>query len=244
MSCSIADPGGPGHPGRPFTLIEVLAAMLVLLIMMGVLFQFLGSAQRVWSLTDTNTRIHENARVLFDIITRDLQSVVASGEAGREIPFYVGDSDGDTNAPLLAFVSAVGPASGVHSRLCEIHYDCYSSGGEDKWHYWFRRARTCDRLGSDADTMWDFYGDTASTDWVDSRQSFQRVVDGVAEIKVEHFGLPTPAPSPPVFTTLPKAVRVTVSLFDPKLATSQASEAARKRTMRTFTKTIFLRTQS
>ncbi len=60
-----------------FTLVELLAAMGVLVILMGVMFQLLSGAQRAWELVARNTEVYENARIVFDVISRDLESAVA-----------------------------------------------------------------------------------------------------------------------------------------------------------------------
>ena len=90
---------------RRFTLVELLAAMAVLIVLMAMLFTFFSSAQRAWSLTETNSRIYESAQILFDVMGRDLQAAVFSDEEGRRIPFYFGDESPGTGQQL-AFVAA------------------------------------------------------------------------------------------------------------------------------------------
>lgn len=58
----------------PFTLIELLSAMAILIIMMGVLFQFLVSAQRAWNATNQSTEVYESSRVFLSVLGRDLDS--------------------------------------------------------------------------------------------------------------------------------------------------------------------------
>ncbi len=225
--------------------------MGVLIIMMGVLFQFLGSAQKVWSLTETNTRIYENARVVFDVITRDLQSAVASDEAGSQIPFHYGYVDPNTGRGTsgtgaernktahVAFVAVADPTTHASSTLAEIHYTCYWSGGGSSDRYWFRRARVCNKKNATtAEPKWDFYGDTSGA-WAapNSKVGLQKVVDGVQKITFTCYH-PNGMSRGNTYTYLPKAVKVKVTLFDPKLVNQSAT--ARARTARTFVKTIFL----
>jgi type II secretory pathway pseudopilin PulG len=222
-----------------FTLMELLCAMAVLLLLMAVLFQFLSSADRAWRGADTNARIHESAQILFDIITRDLQSAVYDDQPGGQIPFYVGTNAGaDANTPYLAFVSATDAAPGTtpKTRLVEVHYKCRTAAGTPaQLPYWFRRS-----VVDDTDSDWDFYGDPTPAPFAAASSGTPaEVIYGVHELAFECYdrGGNTLA-STACASALPAAVRVNVTLFDPGLA--DAPEPVRANTYRSFSKLIFL----
>jgi type II secretory pathway pseudopilin PulG len=77
------------HTIKSFTLVEIMIAMAVLVIMMGFLFQFINSAQRLWSASTRTASVFETAQIVFDVMETDLKNAVFSDEPGREIPFYV-----------------------------------------------------------------------------------------------------------------------------------------------------------
>jgi prepilin-type N-terminal cleavage/methylation domain-containing protein len=58
----------------PFTLVEVLVAMAVLAVIMLMLMKLLQGAQGAMSVTETNTRIYENARSPSMWVTRMMRS--------------------------------------------------------------------------------------------------------------------------------------------------------------------------
>jgi type II secretory pathway pseudopilin PulG len=232
---------------RPFTLVELLAAMAVLVLLMTVVFSFLVSAQKAWSLTETNTRIYENAQVAFEVLTRDLQSAMFSADTGREIPFYTGPSDATSPSNVvLAFAAEVDPSEVATSRVCEIQYLCYTQPGDPDNSFWLRRSRTCDRTTSGTNADWDFYADTTTgttTNWVSTRDPAQKVVDGVEGLTLVCYDASGNSLAQPSYAAaLPKAVQITLTLFDPKLR--RAPPEVRSRSKRTFTKTVFLRGQT
>ena len=56
-----------------FTLIEVLAAVAVLVIMMGFIFQFTGSAQKLWASNTGRTEMSAQADAVFSLLQEDLE---------------------------------------------------------------------------------------------------------------------------------------------------------------------------
>ena len=223
-----------------------MAAMAILVLIMLMLFSFFASAQRAWGFMETNTRIYEGARILFDVIGRDLQSAVASADPGQEIPFYASDDfDPDTWADrqICTFVSAVSEPSSATTRLCKVYYEFYrGSPGNPNERYQFRRGVVGNRTSTARNADWDFYGETdLSSNWHTDGFAAQTVVTGISDLKLDFFG--TTAGS--AQNRLPRAVRVTATLFDPKLHNPSVDveipAVVREKTERTFTKMIFLR---
>ncbi len=58
---------------QSFTLIEVLAAVAVLVIMMGFIFQFTGSAQKLWASNTGRTEMAAQADAVFSLLQEDLE---------------------------------------------------------------------------------------------------------------------------------------------------------------------------
>lgn len=56
-----------------FTLIEVLAAVAVLVIMMGFIFQFTSSAQKLWASNTGRTEMSAQANAVFSLLQEDLE---------------------------------------------------------------------------------------------------------------------------------------------------------------------------
>ena len=193
-----------------FTLVELLAAMGILVVMMLFIFQFINAAETAWSQTGSNTRVYENARVAFDLISRDLKSAIASDIPGREIPF--------STSPV-AFVSATNLTgnSNTKSKLCEIRYNLNSN----------TLKRQC---VNDQNAGWDFYGKTGSS-WIPPGTGGDEIIKGVDDFNMTaHWnGGKTPG-------TLPDYVEIELSLFDE----NKPEGADENESLRTFTKIVYL----
>ena len=71
-----------------YTLVEILVAVAVLVIMMGFLFQFTISAQRIWASTTARMTVADQAQAVFNIFDKDLTQMVVETEKGLEIGWY------------------------------------------------------------------------------------------------------------------------------------------------------------
>ncbi len=67
-----------------YTLIEVLVAVAVLALMMSFLFQFTGSAQRIWSISNASMDIASSSDAVFALLDEDLGQMIVDGDAGLE----------------------------------------------------------------------------------------------------------------------------------------------------------------
>ena len=242
---------------RRFTLLELLVAMAVLIILAMVMFEIVNQARQAWSAMQANTRIYENARIVFDVIGRDLQSAVASDEPDREIPFYVWEPyDYDNHqgdSELLSFVSVtrmvVDPADPPESDLAEIAYSHTTDTNAD-YPFSFLRSVTQDNNTAN----WNFY--TNPDNWEDSREDFHEVIRGVEELSIVCMDAGGNVlgddnddgfqDSDRMTTTLPRVVQVSITLFDPRameLPDGNARDRMIYRTRRTFNKMIYLRAE-
>lgn len=212
---------------RHFTLIELMAAMVVLLIMMGFLFQFIINSQNLWSASERNARIYENAQVFFDLLDRDLGGAMVSKVPGQEICFWIGDPS-DPTKPFLSMVSMASPPDNASEpNIYEIHYKLEQiNTNNHKINRSF--VRQSDGLA------WDFYGvpkGLALPSWaIDdlTRGTETEVIDGVGPAHTSDPDFPlslqvvclNPDGSTMGFgqsyDRLPAAIRVTVTLVDQK----------------------------
>lgn len=58
-----------------FTLLEILVAVAVLVIMMGFLLQFTGSAQKIWAANTARTEMSAQADAIFSLLKEDLEHI-------------------------------------------------------------------------------------------------------------------------------------------------------------------------
>lgn len=85
-----------------FSLVELLVAVAVLSLMMTFLFQFILSAQRVWSGTTNASNVYAQAQVALDVIGNDFQNLLYSSEPAQQCPFYYHTNGDDI---YLAYVT-------------------------------------------------------------------------------------------------------------------------------------------
>jgi len=244
-----------------YTLIELLAAMAVLTIMMGFLFKFVHTAQRAWSLTESNTRLYQNAQIAFDLIAHDLRAAVASDFQDAEIPFWINGSYNSATWPeqdAICFVAAIEARNeDSETRMVEVRYSLFTDESDndpvhEKQLYWLRRSLTSDKVTGPPvanDVKWDFYGvfkgkKNASgviidEDWVGTGQNRHHIIDGVEEFAVQAYPSTTGTQN-----ELPAAVQVKLTLIDPEATKANVPAALqtliKNRSRRTFTKVIFL----
>ncbi len=221
---------------RHFTLIELMAAMVVLLIMMGFLFHFIISSQNLWSASERNARIYENAQVFFDLLDRDLGGVMVSKVPGQEIGFWIGDpTPAGTSNPFLSMVSMVPqnmmPSLAVspdgRPNICEVHYSrqlIATDPPADVDVFRIVRAVVSEKKEDGSkDSDWDFYGNNAvsAPGWLSRSNAKElEVIDGVEDITISFFSkddLVNPLPGSLFYRELPSAVRVSVTLVDQKV---------------------------
>jgi len=85
---------------KQFTLLELLVAMAVFSVMMTVLMQYFGSAQKVTSGRVKRVEMFEKARIALEIISRDLQALRFEKDLYRKIYFDSTIAGGDDSIKL------------------------------------------------------------------------------------------------------------------------------------------------
>lgn len=88
-----------------FTLLELMLAIAVLLILMGFLFQFINSTQKIWTASEKTADIFAQAQISLQLLEKDLQTGLFSSEEddpGHAMLMggYIPDPD-EGDAPLF-----------------------------------------------------------------------------------------------------------------------------------------------
>lgn len=223
---------------RCFSLTELLIAMAILSIMMLLLFQYLVATQQAFSLSDSTSRIYENSRVAFEVIERDLTTMVTSHYPGEAIGYYVGNPDplDATNCLDACLVCSREPLDDASNRLAEISYQHHNDPREPDTRWILGRQM----VSSNDSVNWDFFN--LPGNWYRNgteQNRFQKVIGGVSA-----FGLIFYDSADNMITlgsdttTSPSRVVINLSLFDERLANSP--EVVRAKTERSFSKVLFL----
>ena len=146
-----------------FTLVEIMVALAVLLLMMVFLLSFANGARRIFTQTNRQNTLFNDAQVVTTLLENDLKNMVCSYEPGKIMPFYY-DTPDDTT--ILGFY-AVQPrpqnstAPEAQTRLFPVIYL-----HEEKTHKLYRflwtKSNTSNSPGEEnentAETPWDDIG--------------------------------------------------------------------------------------
>ena len=73
---------------RAFTLVEIMVTMAILVVMMSFLFQYVIGAQRIFTSSNRQAVLFDDAQIVLGLMENDLQNMVVSNEPGREIPMF------------------------------------------------------------------------------------------------------------------------------------------------------------
>jgi Tfp pilus assembly protein FimT len=211
---------------HPFSLLEMLLAMGLLAFLMLVLVKFFANMQTAFTLSMNTAELYENARVAFDVITRDLQCGVAAADdiPGRNICFH------QSGGGSLWFVTSGEISSSAKCGLIEVGYRWSANR--------FERA-----FVDDTNSGWAVYG---NRDDADDQDGYRKVIEGVMGQSFVCYSESMVAYSPNQATALPHVVSVMLTLMDSKaFALWQRMPEPQRRALegkvtRTFRKTVFL----
>ncbi len=226
---------------RRFTLVELMIAMSILSIMMGMLVYMLQSTQRNWKWQMNRTKIYQNSRLAFDLIERDIRAIVTSSVPNQEIGYYVFDHDcGDaTTSRVACFVSSTEPHDDATSRMCEITYRFHVDDSQPATRFLLQR-----QLVSDNDPAnWNFFNrpsqwhlnDNLSPDLAEP----ETVIGGVSEFSIHFYDRSGAKIAAGDSTAHPLRIVVNMELFDENLSGDE-HEQMRIKTRRAFSKIFYL----
>jgi hypothetical protein len=225
---------------RLFTLAELMVAMIVLMLIVYMLFEVVGGAQKAWKGSRAISEMHDTASLALDVIARDVRAMKASDVAGAEINYsYNGSGVVDTDASgtvavLFAFVtsSGLGVDSSDNSMLSEVAYGFNSTTNT------LYRYRTTYSATSD----WDFYNADPTT-WasITSWEDSTVLATGVSSISFSSWEDPSNEVDSinDDSTVVPSFVNVALTVHDQrKEATNSATLISKSKLA--FSKTIHL----
>ena len=90
-----------------FTLVEIMVTMAILVVMMSFLFQYVIGAQRIFTSSNRQAVLFDDAQIVLGLMENDLQNMVVSNEPGREIPmFYEKGTTSDKTYHILMMVTS------------------------------------------------------------------------------------------------------------------------------------------
>lgn len=230
-----------------FTLLEILVAVAVLVIMMGFLFQFVISAQRVWAASTARTYMADQANAVFQLMAEDLSQMVTVTEEEEPDAFmgwYCNPNLPNVTAPadLDKFCFFILDHETGHGHLFSVMYE------------YDHTAKKLYRMDSTPNSVWDKAGQNATpsnptTDFGLPAASAAGnddylVAENVAEFKVQ--GVPvfdksttTIPPYPLIYTKAPRFIRVTMTVEIPdELSNGTSNDGSIK--SRTFSRVFFL----
>lgn len=251
------------HKKNLFTLVEIMIAMAVLVIMMGFLFQFINSAQRMWSASESTSNTFDQAQILLQLLENDFQSALFSNDKenpGCSIPMGIEyDSTNSLNNKLFMVAPDTNAADNVKTNLI-----MYAVKNGQLSRYVFDSSIT----GYSAPHCFYGFDPFSSSTQAEAFLSLlttlendinkqQVLVTGVESVKFKF--LPFDSATNPItgnteaffFTAVPQMMRITMSLYDAKAVKvltdsglTLADDVVKNKiaeTKRVFTKIIFLR---
>ena len=214
---------------RHFSIIEMFIAMLLLSFLVLILCRSFANVQNVYTTAINTAELYESGRVVFDVITRDLQSAVARADdmPGQDIRFHQPGTDS------LWFVTAVEPSGDACSSMTEVGYRLAN--------HEFQRA-----FVDDTSAAWNIYG---ARDDADDQAGYLRVIEGVIDQNFVCYDAQMNTYVPDTAgeeTALPSMVTITLTIMDSKsydlwlrLPSERRTELENK-VARTFRKNILL----
>lgn len=78
---------------RRFTLVELLVAMAVFVVLLGLLLQFFSGAQRMWINMEQRNNMYADARAVMDVLTTMTQNAFYAERVG--VPFIIEKTEND-----------------------------------------------------------------------------------------------------------------------------------------------------
>ncbi len=108
---------------RAFTLVELMVSMTVLVILMLVVSNFVALVQRTWVRANSNVSQFREARIAFDILTRNISQATLNTYYQNEFDTLANDSVGDTVTKAKNYIRQselqfiCGPAAGASGVL-------------------------------------------------------------------------------------------------------------------------------
>jgi len=185
-----------------FTIIELMIALIIFSMMMGMVMYFFSQSQRAWQDSDGLVRVLQNSRSIFEMIESDLMQAQATKTRGQMIPFAIVENVGDSAfGPFPYMVCKTAPSSNARSELAEVSYTVGTINSSDQRTEdsgglplnYFKRSTVFDYNSSGSvNPFWDFYNvpPGSNVSWTGGAgvKSFP-VVGGILELRMTYYQL-------------------------------------------------------
>ena len=224
-----------------FSLIEVLIAVIILVMMMGMMLYIISAAQRSFRLQESKTVMYQKSRMIFDLVERDVRSMVTSNTLYKEIGYHVFSHNANSSVSDADYVACIvtsgDPDDSSTSRLSEVTYAFHTDLLEPNERFILRRQTINQSDGDD----WNFVGTPVGWEknLLTTSPDFETVVAGVSDFSIRFEELSGATATTGDHTSQPIRVVVNVDLFDDGMSGPEF-DAVRSRHTRGFTKVFYL----
>ncbi|MCJ8330501.1 MAG: type II secretion system protein [Lentisphaeria bacterium] len=171
------------------TMIELVIAMSVFILLMSFLIQFLVDAHKVSDRQRSRNLQYEDQRMLLDLVSQDLNGIVASNDENRFIDNWFRDADfsgvtigSDSFDFKGIWISSSGigtDSSNDTSKVIEVAYALNTTNSTI-----VRFVTTSNNVSGNPNSSWDFmnskwqvWGDPTTETWEDSSVIMENVLD-------------------------------------------------------------------
>lgn len=248
---------------RAFTLVEIMVTMAILVVMMSFLFQYVIGAQRIFTSSNRQAVLFDDAQIVLGLMENDLQNMVVSNEPGKEIPMFYHKGTYDSKTYHILMMVTSGESSKLSSSDEEtlvgyyLVVYCYSEDDEKLYRVAIDNKNA---LGPTLNLKpWDFYGldfigDATTSEkqaiiakyasgMVTKMTSDYEIMDAVSSFKIIPLNSDDFDSSSHFAKVRPDAIKIELTLYDaekvPKELPEDRQKELKAENSRLFSKVIF-----
>ncbi|MBR6060134.1 MAG: type II secretion system protein [Victivallales bacterium] len=252
---------------RAFTLVEIMVTMAILVVMMSFLFQYVIGAQKIFTASNRQAVLFDDAQIVLGLMENDLQNMVVSNEPGREIPMFYNkgsytDADGNNKTYHILMIVTSGESTKLNNSeevtLVGYYLVVYCYCEEDEKLY---RVAIDNKTALDETNLkpWnffglDFVGNTTATErnalitkyasgMVTKMTSDYELMDAVSAFRIIPLNSDDFDSSTHFAKVRPNAIKIELTLYDAEKVSKdlpdERQEELKKENSRLFSKVIF-----
>ena len=246
-----------------FTLVEIMVTMAILVVMMSFLFQYVIGAQRIFTSSNRQAVLFDDAQIVLGLMENDLQNMVVSNEPGKEIPMFYHKGTYDSKTYHILMMVTSGESSKLSSSDEEtlvgyyLVVYCYSEDDEKLYRVAIDNKHA---LGPTLNLKpWDFYGldfigDATTSEkqaiiakyasgMVTKMTSDYEIMDAVSAFKIIPLNSDDFDSTSHFAKVRPDAIKIELTLYDaekvPKELPEDRQKELKAENSRLFSKVIF-----
>ena len=253
---------------RAFTLVEIMVTMAILVVMMSFLFQYVIGAQRIFTSSNRQAVLFDDAQIVLGLMENDLQNMVVSNEPGREIPMFYNngsytDADGNSKTYHILMMVTSGESTKPNNSEEEtlvgyyLVIYCYCEEDEKLYRVAIDNKDALDITGGVK--PWDFFGldyigsgtnsersaiiSRYATNMVKKMTSDYELMDAVSAFKIIPLNSDDFDSLTHFAKVRPDAIKIELTLYDAEKVSKDLPEdrqkELKKENSRLFSKVIF-----